>query len=132
MAAKLLNNFKESSYALTQIELSYLDSQQPGSSPMTLKIACALAEKHFKKHAEKEAEEPIPTYFTNLWLKLLLANKEFDKALEYVEVNSRFSLWLDQLTWRLKIYMEMGDETKMLELLREMIEQNYKMEGDEF
>ena len=72
MAAKLVNAFEEPSFALTQVQLLYMDSQN-GGSPLSLQFACAFAEKYLKNLKD----EPIPTYFSNLWLKLLHAKKDY-------------------------------------------------------
>ena len=61
-----------------------MDSQKwlgGGQSPMTLQLAVAFAEKFMKANQERNEENaPIPVSFSKLYLKLLLAQKAFDKA----------------------------------------------------
>ena len=127
MATKMLNNFEEPSFALVQVQLLYMDSQS-GGSPMSLQLACMFAEKYLTNY---KSEAP-PTYFSNLWLKLLHAKKDFKKALEYLAPEDRFSLWIERSIWLVRTYHAMGDKTATLAELEKIIRRNYSMEGGEF
>jgi hypothetical protein len=53
---------------------------------MSLNFAVAFAEKYL---ANLKEQVP-PTYFSNLWLRLLINKKDFAKALQYLEKEDRF------------------------------------------
>ena len=53
---------------------------------MSLNFAVAFAEKYL---ANLKEHVP-PTYFSNLWLRLLISKKDFAKALQYLEKEDRF------------------------------------------
>lgn len=78
MASKMLNNFGDSSFCLIQIELLYLDYSQKGTL-MSLQFAVAFAEKYLNA-----LKTPPTMSFSNLYLKLLISKKEFQKASEYI------------------------------------------------
>jgi hypothetical protein len=49
-----------------------------------------------------EVNAPIPAYFCKLYLKLLLAKKDYSKAQTFLENEAKrsFELWLEQRTWQ--------------------------------
>ena len=53
---------------------------------MSLKFAVAFADKYLTSLKDQVP----PTYFSNLWLKLLTASKDFNKALVYLSKEDRF------------------------------------------
>jgi len=66
---------------------------------MSLQFAIAFAEKYLS--ALKEAP---PMFFSNLYLKLLLAKKDFAKAEAYLDkYRSTFMLWVEHGHWLLQI-----------------------------
>jgi uncharacterized protein YqgQ len=50
---------------------------------------------------QNEVGAPIPQYFSKLYLKLLLAKKDFAKAQSFLETEGKrsFEIWLDQRAW---------------------------------
>jgi hypothetical protein len=98
MAAKLLNTFGEKSFGLTQIELLYLDSVYTGNQ-MSLTFANAFADKYLQN-----IENP-DTSFSNLYLKITTAKKDFNKALDFInKYEHTFQLWVEKGTWIARIY----------------------------
>jgi len=77
MASKFVNIFQDFSYALPQIQLLFMDSQSPGGQAMSLNFAVAFAEKYLTNLKDQVP----PTYFSNLWLKLLISKRDFVRAL---------------------------------------------------
>jgi hypothetical protein len=72
---------------------------------MSLNFAVAFAEKYL---ANLKEQVP-PTYFSNLWLRLLITKKDFGKALQYLEKEDRFQLWLERAIWLVRTYHAMGE-----------------------
>lgn len=98
MASKMLNNFGDASYCLIQIELLYLDFTTKGTA-MSLQFAVAFAEKYLSA-----LTTPPSMSFSNLYLKLLVAKKDYDKAQDYILKHAAtFLLWVEQGIWELKI-----------------------------
>ena len=88
MAAKMAQSFNEPAFSLPQIQCLYMDSQKHlggTGNPMALGLAIAFAEKFMaKKQEQNEEGAPIPQYFTKLYLKMLIAKKEFDKSTDFL------------------------------------------------
>lgn len=98
-------------------------------------LAIALAEKYMKKKQEQNEEEaPIPQYFTKLYLKMLVAKKDFDKAMEFLQGEGKrsFDLWVEQRMWALRIYIESDQTEKAIQELVEMIRYNYTQVEEDF
>jgi len=59
---------------------------------------------------QNEVGAPIPQYFSKLYLKLLLAKKDFAKAQNFLETEGKrsFELWLDQRAWQVQILFQSG------------------------
>jgi len=53
---------------------------------MSLNFAVAFADKYLANFNDSAP----PTYFSNLWLKLLVNKKDFARALQYLEKEDRF------------------------------------------
>ncbi len=120
MASKMLNNFGDSSFSLIQIELLYLDYTHKGTQ-MSLQFAVAFAEKYINA-----LKTPPPMSFSNLYLKLLIARKEYDKAADYiVKYSATFQLWVERGIWELKILHSRGDTDGLMIRIEEMLTQNY-------
>jgi len=72
--------FQEPQYSLVQVQCLYMDGRTEFTGkpamPMTLQFAQAFAEKHLAKCGEKP-----PKNFVDMYLKILLERKEFEKAL---------------------------------------------------
>ena len=71
-------------------------------SPISSQLAVAFAEKYMKANQERnESGAPIPLSFCKLYLKLLLAQKAFNKAQEFLqgEGSRSFELWVERRTW---------------------------------
>lgn len=104
MASQLFNKFKEPRYALIQVELLYMDHVN-GGSPMSLQFSLAFAEKYLATLTQ----EP-PMSFSNLYLKLLVAKKDFEKAEAYLnKYKATFQLWVEHEQWMLKVLHGRGD-----------------------
>ena len=127
MAAKLANNFSDSSYVLPQIQLLYMDNVN-GGSPMSLQFAIVFAEKYLA--SLKEAPQ---MYFNNLYLKLLLRKEEFAKAEAYIEKYAEtFPVWVEKGTWLARTHHGKKDLEVLMNQLESMIVFNYEMKSDEF
>lgn len=81
-----------------------------------------------------EVGAPIPTYFSKLYLKLLLAKKDFIKAQKYLETEGKrsFDMWVEQRTWQVQIYLESDALDKVCQELTEMIRYNYTQVREDF
>jgi len=69
---------------------------------MSLPLSIAFAEKYMASNQEmNEDDAPIPYNFAKLYLKLLVAKKDFPKAQNFLdEAGSRsFELWVEKRTW---------------------------------
>ena len=80
-------------------------------SPISLQLAVAFAEKHMAANkGQSEEMGQIPYSFSTLYLKLLLAQKAYDKASTYLQGDGKnsFDLWVEMRTWQVRIYMESG------------------------
>ena len=138
MAAKMAQAFNEPSFSLPQVQCLYMDSQKwlgGEQSPISLQLAVAFAEKYMKANQERnEAGAPIPLNFCKLYLKLLLAQKAFDKAQEFLqgEGSRSFELWVERRTWQLQIYMNSEQDEKAMNELIEMIKFNYTQVEQDF
>lgn len=65
-------------------------------------------------------------YFTNLYLKLLLANKDYVKAVDYInKYATSFQLWIDKGLWILRILNSQGETQKLMDQLESMLIYNY-------
>lgn len=55
-------------------------------------------------------EAAIPYSFAKLYLKLLLAQKSFEKAQTFLSGRGSpsFELWVEKRTWQFRIYLESG------------------------
>ena len=112
MASKLANNFGEPKQILSQIQLLYMDSQH-GGSPMSLQFAIVFADKYLASLAEQPS-----TNFGNLYLKLMLAKKDFDKSESFLtKYDTTFRLWLEKAVWQLRIKYAKGMITETLDHL---------------
>jgi len=84
MAARMVQSFSEHSFALPQVQCLYMDSQKwlgGTQSPISLQLAIAFAEKFMNACQERNVSDaPIPVSFSKLYLKLLLAQKAYQKA----------------------------------------------------
>ena len=69
-----------------------------------------------KKQEQNIEGYPIPQYFTKLYLKLLIAKKQFDKSTEFLQGEGKksFDLWVELRTWQLRIFMESGETEKAI------------------
>ena len=109
-----------------------MDSQKwlgGSGSPISLTIGSALAEKYLKsKQEQNEEKAPIPQFFTKIYLKLLIAKKDFTEALEFLknEGYRSFDLWLEEKMWRLKIQLAQDSTEDILKTLAEIISFNYE------
>ena len=127
MASKLLNNWKEDQYALIQIELLYIDSQRGGRA-IGLQFAVVFADKYLAALQSTPA-----TNFCNLYLKLLLAKKEFAKAEAFLKkYQDAFQLWVERGIWIARIEHAKGEMELLMNHLEAMLVQNYEMKNNEF
>lgn len=80
-----------------------MDSQS-GGSPISLQFAIVFAEKYLATLPEQPS-----TNFGNLYLKLMLAKKDFDKAEAFLEKHeSTYRLWVEKAVWQLRIMYARG------------------------
>jgi hypothetical protein len=106
MASKMYQTFEEPSYVLPQVQCLYMDSQKwlGGSGlPISMQLAVGFAEKYMAAQQKlNEAGAPIPVYFVKLYLKLLLAKKDFAKAQTFLETEGKrsFDLWVEARQWQ--------------------------------
>ena len=58
---------------------------------------------------------------------MLIAKKDFDKSMEFVQGQGgrSFDLWVEHRTWQLRILIESGQTEKAIQELVEMIRYNY-------
>ena len=70
---------------------------------------------------------PIPYNFSKLYLKLLLAQKNYQKAYDFLsgEGSRSFELWVERRTWQFRIHLESGQKEKAIQELVDMIKFNY-------
>ena len=104
-------------------------------SPISLQLAVAFAEKYMAAQQEANTENaPIPVSFSKLYLKLLLAQKAFDKAQAFLEGEGgrSFELWVEKRTWQLRIFLENGQTEQAIQELVEMIKFNYTQVEQDF
>lgn len=95
---------------------------------MSLQFATAFADKYLAA-----LQEPPQMYFSNLYLKLALAKKDFTKAEAYLEKHAAtFQLWVEYGMWFVRIQHGKGDAEKLMGQLESMLVQNYEMKNDEF
>ena len=82
-----------------------MDSQKQlggTQSPISLQLAVAFAEKYMAANRpEGDNPDPPPVSFSKLYLKLLLAQKAYPKAQEFLsgEGGRSFELWVEKRTW---------------------------------
>ena len=52
----------------------------------------------------------IPLSFSKLYLKLLCAQKAYEKASNFLQGNGKdsFDMWVERRNWQLRIYLESG------------------------
>lgn len=83
---------------------------------------------------QNEVGAPIPQYFSKLYLKLLLAKKDFAKAQTFLETEGKrsFELWLDQRAWQVQILFQSGQLEKTCQELTEIIRFNYTQVKQDF
>jgi len=76
---------------------------------------------------------PIPLYFAKLYLKLLVAKKDFEKAITFLTGVGKpsFELWVEEKQWLVRIYLQSDQEEKAIQTLIEMVRLNYE-NVDEF
>jgi hypothetical protein len=75
-----------------------MDSQS-GGSPMSLQFAIVFADKYLAALTESPS-----TSFGNLYLKLMIAKKDFVKAEAFLTNHgATFRLWLEKAVWQLRI-----------------------------
>ena len=116
MASKLANNFGEPKQILSQIQLLYMDSQS-GGSPMSLQFAIVFADKYLAALTEQPS-----TNFGNLYLKLMLAKKDFDKAEAFLSNHgSTYRLWIEKAVWQLRIKYAKGLIEDSMDHLEQML-----------
>ena len=62
-----------------------------------------------------------------LYLKLLIAKKDFDKAMTFLttEAKPSFELWVEEKQWLLRIFLESDQTGKAIQTLVEMLRVNY-------
>ena len=95
---------------------------------MSLQFAIVFADKYLA--AQKEE---VNTSFGNLYLKLMIAKKDFGKAEAFLENHgSVFHLWLEKAVWQLRIKYAKGQIEETMNQLEAMILQNYEMKDNEF
>lgn len=138
MASKMVQLFDEPSFALPNIELLFIDSQKwlgGSGNQISLSLAVAFAEKYMAaQQKQNEVGAPIPAYFSKLYLKLLLAKKDFAKAQSFLESEGKrsFELWLDQRAWQVQIFFQSEQIDKACQELTEMIRFNYTQVKEDF
>lgn len=79
-------------------------------------------------------EAPIPVSFCKLYLKLLVAQKQFEKAQTFLEgqASRSFEMWVEKRTWQLRIYLESGQEDQAINEIIQMIKYNYTIVEEDF
>ena len=131
MAAKMVQIFKEPQFALPQVQCLYMDSQKwlgGTASPISLQLAIAFAEKYMAANqGEGDDKSPVPVSFAKLYLKLLLAKKDFAKAQTFLseEGPRSFDLWVERRSWQLRLYLESDQTEQAIQEIIEMIQFNY-------
>lgn len=71
---------------------------------MSLQFAIVFADKYLAASTEQPS-----TSFGNLYLKLMLAKKDFDKAEAFLEKHgATYRLWVEKAVWQLRIKYAKG------------------------
>eukprot|EP00347_Sterkiella_histriomuscorum_P023059 403336110 len=132
MANKIAMSFQEKEFALYSIQALYMLSQTKGASPMSIDLALAFIEKQRQTHYKDDIQPSVPQYFVQLYFKILLAKKQFDKALEYLNQHEQsFGMILDKRRLVYQLKYKQGDIIGVIQELISIIKHNYQ-HVDEF
>lgn len=118
ISMKIFNMFGLENYEIHGIQSLYMLSQSDKGSPTTIDLAYMFANKHISSYGD----EPIPSSFGKLYIKILRAKSLSNKAKEFIENHPEtFSSSLDRSKEIISILAERISKLKKLEKYDELI-----------
>ena len=83
---------------------------------------------------EDDEKSPVPYNFAKLYLKLLLAKKDYEKAQNFITAEGprSFDLWVERRQWQLRIFLESDQTEQAINEMIEMIKFNYTQVENDF